>query len=102
MNDWVLIVDFNSRIGEPHILDGAICELNQGICDVRKSKDVLVNPKGRLTVGFMDDVGMVVLNDRMRGNLYDDWTFSPLDVLWVNPLLILYVCPIVSYLFLLR
>ena len=70
-----MVGDINVRIGNlQQNLDATNINFNAGL-DTRKSKDEVVNAKGRSFMEFCNDYGLVVLNGRTIGDEDGSYTF---------------------------
>lgn len=71
----VIIGDFNARIGAEQDVATGFEYYMGSVRKERRSRDIVVNAKGRKFMEFVNDMGMIVLNGRMNGDLDGELTF---------------------------
>lgn len=73
----ILIGDMNVRIGEwQQIMDTDAWNLFKAGCSLRKSKDKVLNGRGKQLMEFCTDYGMIVLNGVTQGDEDGHFTFA--------------------------
>jgi hypothetical protein len=72
----IVIGDLNGRIsGEQNIHDLSRFSNNVKIKDYRKSKDAILNVKGRNILEMCEDYGLIIMNGRVEGDQEGEFTF---------------------------
>uniref|UniRef100_A0A0A9WUC2 Putative RNA-directed DNA polymerase from transposon BS n=1 Tax=Lygus hesperus TaxID=30085 RepID=A0A0A9WUC2_LYGHE len=72
---YICIGDSNSRVGTMQILPDRVFDDLGEVSLIRASKDNVVDSRGRKMIKMFEDLGMVVLNGRVRGDKEGNWTF---------------------------
>lgn len=75
LQNIILMGDMNVRIGEEQVLDESVMEQNYKICSTRRSKDKIVDGKGRKLLELLDDIGGLILNGRSISDPQGEFTF---------------------------
>lgn len=75
LQNILVIGDFNVRIGENQEIGSEIAELNCHLTQTRKSKDKVVNKKGRRFLESCNEAGLVILNGRAQGDYEGNFTY---------------------------
>lgn len=73
--NFILIGDFNARIGTQQVIPHHLNMLNKNLETIRKSKDSKVNSNGRAILEFFEDNNMIILNGRSKNDKQGDFTF---------------------------
>lgn len=76
LDNLVLIGDLNGRIGaEQNFTEGTIDNFNKSLVSCRRSKDTIVNSRGKKILDLFTNLGLVVLNGRTKGDNEGEFTF---------------------------
>lgn len=87
--NFIILGDFNARIGSLNQMDGEILE-NINMFEERVTLDNTINPRGRYLTEFMEENGFLVLNGRTFGDTPARPTFlgttgkSVIDLCWAD------------------
>lgn len=76
-NNMILIGDFNGRIGNGQDLSEltGVIELGNALSNKRESKDKVTNLKGKKILEFCEVFNLIILNGRISGDRWGDFTF---------------------------
>lgn len=74
-NNCIIIGDCNVRVGNIQTVHCEINLPNVNINNARLSKDEVVNVRGRKFVDWLDDIGLLILNGRTKGDEEGEMTF---------------------------
>uniref|UniRef100_A0A1Y1N802 Reverse transcriptase domain-containing protein n=1 Tax=Photinus pyralis TaxID=7054 RepID=A0A1Y1N802_PHOPY len=86
---WVVLGDFNARIGQLNQLDRETIT-GYNVQATRVSLDHYINKRGKMVITLMEDVGLFTLNGRTEGDAPGNFTFanangkSTIDLIWAN------------------
>ncbi|XP_039300680.1 uncharacterized protein LOC120355972 [Nilaparvata lugens] len=73
--NMIIVGDLNGRVGEGQSLPTQVAFDNTGIEYERRSKDTVINKKGRKLINLCEEFNFVILNGRVTGDESGEFTF---------------------------
>lgn len=75
LTSFCIIGDLNARVGESQLLDEQLLLDTPHVSHIRKSKDKIVDGKGKKLIELVENLGGVFVNGRTAGDSVGEYTF---------------------------